>query len=147
MAVLSTSLSSVMNLEQLVAEVLHELPFAFAVLSFMIYSSFVFWFECWRYNYIAALFVCYAVHLIVSSQPPSVPNPFGHDNVEGDTSITTAPPSVHQMIDFYWREAVQNYQMYEPWTDHQADELAGNLGHIRGPLPFPYSTCPFLWLY
>jgi len=56
-----------MNLEQLVAEVLHELPFVFAVISLMIYSSFVFWFECWRYNYIAALFVCYAVRLIVTS--------------------------------------------------------------------------------
>jgi len=37
MAVLSTLLSSVMNLEQLVAEVLHELPFDFAMLSLIIF--------------------------------------------------------------------------------------------------------------
>jgi len=73
MAVLSLSLSPVMNLEQLVAEVLHELPFAFAVLSLTIYSSFVFWFNYWRYNYIAALFVCYAVRIMVNSQPHPVP--------------------------------------------------------------------------
>jgi len=119
MAVLSSSLSSVMNLRQLIAEVLHELPFVFAVISLMIYSSFVFWFEHWRYNYIATLFVCYAVHLMVTLQPrpapppiignmglfPNADNPLGDDD-EVITIAVTAPPSVHQTVDFYWREAL-----------------------------------------
>jgi len=96
-----------MNLEQLVAEVLHELPFVFAVISLTIYSLFVFWFERWRYNYIAALLVCYAVRLIVTSQSPAAPNPVNvlgnppnannpldGPNKEGDTS-NVDPPSVH----------------------------------------------------
>jgi len=137
-----------MNLRQLVAEVLHELPCVFAVISLTIYSSFVFWFERWRYNYIAALFVCYAVHLIVASQPHPAPpppniieefpptyNPFEHDN-EIVVIDTTAPPSVHQTVDFYWREAMRNYRMYQPRDNHRADELSGNMGHIRRPLPF-----------
>jgi len=143
------SLSSVMNLEQLIAEVLHELPFVFAVISLMIYSLFVFWFECWRYNYIAALFVCYAVRLIVTSQSPAAPapvnvlgnplnidNPLDGPNKEGDTSNVVDPPSIHQTVDYYWREAVANYQQYQGRTFHRADQLSGNLGHIRRPLPF-----------
>jgi len=138
-----------MNLEQLIAGVLHELPFAFAVLSLTIYSSFVFWFECWRYNYIATLFVCYAVHLIVNSQSPAIPapvnvlgnplnvdNPLGGPDEEGDSSNVETPPSIHQTVDYYWREAVRNYQQYQGRTFHRADELSGNLGHIRRPLPF-----------
>jgi len=138
-----------MNLEQLVAEVLHELPFVFAMISLTIYSSFVFWFERWRYNYIAALFVCYAVRLIVTSQSSAVPapvnvlgnplnvdNPLDGPNEEGDTSNIEDPPSVHQTVDYYWREAVANYQQYQGRTFHRADQLGGNLGHIRRPLPF-----------
>jgi len=138
-----------MNLEQLVAEVLHELPFVFAMISLTIYSFFVFWFECWRYNYIATLFVCYAVCLIVTSQSPAAPapvdvlgNPLNIDNPlngpdkEGDSSNVETPPSVHQTVDFYWREAVANYQQYQGRTFHRADQLSGNLGHIRRPLPF-----------
>jgi len=138
-----------MNLRQLVAEVLHKLPFVFAVISLTIYSSFVFWFERWRYNYIAALFVCYAVRLIVASQPrpappppniaaglpPNTGNPLGNDD-EVVIVDTTAPPSVHQTVDFYCREAMRNYRMYQPREHHRADELSGNLGHIRRPLPF-----------
>jgi len=138
-----------MNLRQLVAEVLHKLPFVFAVISLTIYSSFMFWFEHWRYNYIATLFVCYAVRLIVTSQPhpaapppivnvgfpPNVGNPLGGDN-EIVIVDTTAPPSVHQMVDFYWREAMQNYRMYQPRDNHEADRFSGNMGHIRRPLPF-----------
>ena len=90
-----------MNLEQLIAEVLHELPFAFAMLSLTIYSSFVFWFECWRYNYIATLFVCYAVHLIVNSQSPAIPAPLDDPNDEGNSSNIETPPSIHQMVDYY----------------------------------------------
>jgi len=111
-----------MNLEQLVAEVLHELPFVFAMISLMIYSLYVFWFERWRYNHIATLFVCYAVRLIVTSQPrpapppitgnvglfPNTGNPLG-DNNKVVTVDTTVPPSVHQTVDFYWREALWNY--------------------------------------
>jgi len=138
-----------MNLEQLVAEVLHELLFVFAVISLTIYSLFVFWFEHWRYNYIATLFVCYAVRLIVTSQSPAAPapvnvldNPLNIDNPlngpdkEGDSSNVETPPSVHQTVDFYWREAVANYQQYQGRTFYRADQLSGNLGHIRRPLPF-----------
>jgi len=125
-----------MNLEQLVAEVLHELPFAFAVLSLTIYSSFVFWYERWRYNYIAALFVCYAVRFIVNLQSPAIPAPLDGPNVEGDSSNIETPPSIHQTVDYYWSEAVRNYQQYKGRTFHRADELSGNLGHIRRPLPF-----------
>jgi len=125
-----------MNLEQLVAEVLHELPFAFAVLSLTIYSSFVFWYERWRYNYIAALFVCYAVRIIVNSQSPAIPAPLDGPNDEGDSSNVETPPSIHQTVDYYWSEAVRNYQQYQGRTFHRADELSGNLGHIRRPLPF-----------
>jgi len=140
-----------MNLEQLVAEVLHELPFAFAMLSLTIYSLFVFWYECWRYNYIATLFMCYAVHLIINLQSPAIPapvnsqspaipapvnNPLGGFDEEGDSSNVETPPSIHQTVDYYWREAVRNYQQYQGRTFHRADELSGNLGHIRRPLPF-----------
>jgi len=125
-----------MNLEQLVAEVLHKLPFAFAVLSLMIYSLFVFWYERWRYNYIAALFMCYAVRLIVNSQSPAIPAPLNAPDVEGDSSNIETPPSIHQTVDYYWSEAVRNYQQYQGRTLHRANELSGNLGHIRRPLPF-----------
>jgi len=125
-----------MNLEQLVAEVLHKLPFAFAMLSLMIYSSFVFWYERWRYNYIATLFVCYAVHLIVNSQSPAILAPLDVPNNEGDSSNVETPPSIHQTVDYYWSEAVRNYQQYQGRTFHRANELSGNLGHIRRPLPF-----------
>jgi len=125
-----------MNLEQLIAEVLHELPFAFAVLSLMIYSSFVFWYERWRYNYIAALFVCYAVRLIVNSQSPAIPAPLDGPDDEGDSSNVETPPNIHQTVDYYWNEAVRNYQQYQGRTFHRADELSGNMGHIRRALPF-----------
>ena len=138
-----------MNLRQLIAEVLHELPFVFAVISLTIYSSFVFWFERWRYNYIAILFVCYAVCLLVTLQPrPAVPpivgneglfpnanNPLG-DNDKIVTVNVTAPPSVHQTVDFYWREALRNYRGYTPRTNHRANELSGNMGYIRSLMPF-----------
>jgi len=117
-----------MNLEQLIAEVLHELPFAFAVLSLTIYSSFVFWYERWRYNYIAALFVCYAVRLIVNSQSPAIPAPLnGPDDVEGDSSNVKTPPSIHQTVDYYWSEAVRNYQQYQGRTFHDEEILIDNV--------------------
>ena len=115
----------------------------------LLYSSFVFWFECWRYNYIATLFVCYAVHLIVTLQSPAAPapvnvlgNPLNADDPldgpdkEGDSSNVETPPSIHETEDFYWREAVANYQQYQGRTFHRADQLSGNMGHIRRPLPF-----------
>ena len=74
-----------MNLEQLVAEVLHKLPFVFAVISLTIYSLFVFWFEHWRYNYISTLFVCYVVCLIVTSQPCPVSHPIVNNECCGTT--------------------------------------------------------------
>jgi len=142
-----------MNLRQLIADVLHKLPFVFAVISLMIYSSFVFWFERWRYNYIAALFVCYAVHLIVTSQPPNVPPPPVHvnmvapplhplDEIDDDVGDTTdvdyTPPSIQRTVEGYWSEAVRNYRMYRPREHHFGDEIRGNLGHIRGLLPLEH---------
>jgi len=100
MAVLSMSLSSVMNLEQLVAEVLHELPFAFAMLSLTIYSLFMFWFERWRYNYIATLFVCYAVRLMVNSQSPAISAPLDGPNDEGDGCANKSHEGAVQILKF-----------------------------------------------
>jgi len=128
-----------MNLRQLIAEVLHKLPFILTVISLTIYSSFVFWFECWRYNYIAALFMCYAVRLLVTLQPRPAPPPIVDNPFEDDNEViiidATARPSNHQMVDFYWREAMQNYHMYQPRFDHRDNVLSGNMGHIRRPLP------------
>jgi len=48
------------------------------------------------------------------------------------------------MVDFYWREAVHHYEMYQPRTHHRANELSGNMGHIRRPLPFSREEQLFL---
>ena len=131
-----------MNLEQLVAEVLHELPFVFAVISLTIYSSFVFWFERWRtttlpHSLCAMQFVSLLPHSHLLFLLPLM---FWVTPLMVLTKrvipLTLKPLQVFIRWWITIGERLLRITNSTRVGHFRADQLSGNMGHIRRPLPF-----------